>query len=197
MKVNTHISAPSLAPIKADPYAYPFSTVTMNFITDLPESNGYNALYVVVDHDLTKAIVLIPCTKTIDAIGTARLYHNNIYRRFGLPNRIISDRGPQFSSQVFQEMNKRLGVTSSMSTAFHPQTDGQTERTNQEIEAYLQIYCSNHPETWTEHLLLMEFSHNNCIHSVTKQTPFSLLLGYQPQAIPHVIEDTNIPSLSE
>ena len=96
MKVNTHPSAPPLAPIKADPHAYPFSTVTMDFITDLPESNRYNALYVVVDHDLTKAIVLIPCTKTVDAIGTARLYHDNVYRRFGLPNRIILDREPQF-----------------------------------------------------------------------------------------------------
>ena len=55
-----------------------------------------------------------------------------------------------------------------MSTAFHSQTDGQTERTNQEIEAYLRIYCSNHPETWTEHLPLMEFSYNNCVHLVTK-----------------------------
>ena len=135
IKVNIHLSAPSLAPIKADSYAYLFSTVTIDFITDLLESNGYNALYIVVDHNLTKAIVLISCTKTIDAIGTARLYHDNVYRRFGLPNRIISDRGPQFSSQVFQEMNNQLGVTSSMSTAFHPQTDGQTERTNQEIEA--------------------------------------------------------------
>ena len=94
-------------------------------------------------------------------------------------------------------MNKRLGVISFILMAFHPQTDRQTERTNQEIEAYLWIYCSNHPETWTEHLPLIEFSHNNHIHSVTKQTPFSLLLGYQSQAIPHVIEDTNIPSLSE
>ena len=137
MKVNIYLSTPPLTSIKADPHAYLFSIVTMDFITNLPESNRYNVLYVVVDHDLTKTIVLIPCTKTIDAIGTAKLYHDNVYRRFGLPNRIISDRGPQFSSQVFQEMNKRLGVTSSMSTAFHPQTDGQTERTNQEIEAYL------------------------------------------------------------
>ena len=106
MKVNIHPSAPPFVPIKANPHIYPFSTVTMNFITDLPESNGYNALYVVVDHDLTKAIVLIPYTQTIDAIGTARLYHDNVYRRFGLLNRIISDRGPQFSSQVFQEINK-------------------------------------------------------------------------------------------
>ena len=106
MKTNTHPTTPPLNPIPADKDALPFSTVTMDFITDLPISQGFDSLMVVVDHDLTKAIVLIPCTKTIDAIGTARLYHDNVYRRFGLPNRIISDRGPQFSSQVFQEMNK-------------------------------------------------------------------------------------------
>ena len=65
----------------------------MDFITDLPESNRYNTLYIVVDHNLTKIIVLISCTKTIDAIGTVRLYYDNIYWRFGLLNRIISDRG--------------------------------------------------------------------------------------------------------
>ena len=120
MKVNTYPSAPFLALIKVDPHAYPFSTVTMDFITNLPELNGYNALYIVVDHDLTKAIVLISCTKTINAIRTARFYYDNIYWRFGLPNRIISDRGPQFSSQVFQEINKELEVILSISTAFHP-----------------------------------------------------------------------------
>ena len=94
MEVNIYLLAPLLALIKSDPHAYLFSIVTMDFITDLPESNRYNALYVVVDHDLTKAIVLIPCIKTIDAISTVRLYYNNVYQRFGLPNRIISDRGP-------------------------------------------------------------------------------------------------------
>ena len=119
MKVNTHLSAPPLAPIKANSHIYPFSTVTIDFITDLSESNRYNALYIVVDYNLTKAIVLILCTKTIDAIRTAKLYHDSVYRRFRLPNRIILDREPQFSSQVFQEMNKRLGVTSFILTAFH------------------------------------------------------------------------------
>ena len=79
MKVNTHPSAPPLALIKANPYAYLFSTVTIDFITDLPELNGYNTLYIVMDHNLTKAIVLILCIKIINAIGIARLYHNNIY----------------------------------------------------------------------------------------------------------------------
>ena len=79
MKVNIHLSASPLAPIKADSHIYLFSIITMDFITDLPESNGYNALYIAVDHDLTKAIVLILCTKIIDAIGTARLYHDHVY----------------------------------------------------------------------------------------------------------------------
>ena len=102
MKVNTYLSVPPFAPIKADSHTYLFSTGTMDFITDLLESNEYNVLYIVVDHDLTKVIVVILCTKTIDAIRIARLYHDNVYRRFRLSNRIISDRGPQFSSQVFQ-----------------------------------------------------------------------------------------------
>ena len=101
MKVNTYPLAPLLAPIKADPYAYPFSIVTMDFITDLPESNRYNVLYIVVDYGLTKTIVLIPWIKTIDTIGTVRLYYDNIYWRFGPSNRIILDREPQFLSQIF------------------------------------------------------------------------------------------------
>ena len=79
MKVNTHPLAPSLVSIKANPHVYLFLTVTIDFIINLPESNRYNALYIVVDHNLTKAIVFIPYIKTIDTIGTARLYHNNIY----------------------------------------------------------------------------------------------------------------------
>lgn len=197
MKVNTHPTAPPLNPIPAAADALPFSTVTMDFITDLPASSGFDALYVVVDHDLSKGVVLIPCTKRIDALGTAQLYHDNVYKRFGLPQRIISDRGPQFASQVFQELCEKIGVKSSMSTAYHPQTDGQTERTNQEIEAYLRIYCGNHPEAWVEHLTDLEFSHNNRVHSVTKQTPFSLIMGYEPKAIPSANMETKAPALMD
>ena len=94
MKVNTHLSASLLAPIKADPYTYPFLIVTMDFIIDLLESNGYNALYIAVDYDLTKVIVLILYIKTINTIGTVRLYYNNLYQKFRLLNRIILDREP-------------------------------------------------------------------------------------------------------
>ena len=119
MKVNTHLLALLFTLIKADSHIYSFLIVTIDFIIDLLELNRYNALYVVVDYDLTKAIVLISCIKIINTIGIARFYHNNIYRRFEFPNRIILDRELQFSSQVFQEMNKQLGVTLSISTAFY------------------------------------------------------------------------------
>ena len=83
---------------------------------------------VVVDHNSTKGVILCPCNKTIDTIGTADLVLENIYKRFGLPNIMISDRGPQFASRVFKEMGKILGIKLRMSTAYyHPQTDGQTE----------------------------------------------------------------------
>ncbi|KAI5115710.1 hypothetical protein M0805_006204 [Coniferiporia weirii] len=151
---------------------------------------------VVVDHDSSKGIVLIPCTKTLDALGMAKLYHDNVYKRFGLPKCIISDRGPQFASQVFQTLCTRLGIKSKLSTAYHPQTDGQTERTNQEVEAYLRIYCGTSPHSWADSLTDLEFSHNIQTHSVTKTSPFNIILGYDPIPIPPVIEDTEIPSLA-
>lgn len=156
----------------------------MDFITALPLSQGFDALFVAVDHDVSKAIIVIPCTKMIDALGTARLYHDHIFRRFGLLKILISNRGPQFASKVFQDLCSHLSIKSKMSTAFHPQTDGQTERTNQDIEAYLRIYCSSHPETWSQHIATLEFAHNANIHSATKQTPFRLLYGYDPIGIP-------------
>ncbi|THH00881.1 hypothetical protein EW145_g7016 [Phellinidium pouzarii] len=197
MKINTHPTTPPLTPIPADPSALPFQSVSIDFITDLPLSNSFDSLMVIVDHDSSKGIVLCPCNKTIDALGTALLYHQNVYRRFGLPKRIISDRGPQFASHVFQTLCSCLGIKSKLSTAYHPQTDGQTERANQEIEAYLRIYCGTAPNTWAESIPDLEFSHNLQTHSVTKTSPFNIILGYNPIPIPPAIEPTNLPSLSE
>lgn len=97
---------------------------------------------------------------------------------------MISDRGPQFAAQVFQELCDKLEIKSRLSTAYHPQTDGQTERMNREIEAYLRIYCGAHPETWTEHLTDMEFSHNQRVNANSGITPFESIMGYNPIAIP-------------
>ena len=133
----------------------------MDMITNLPMVNGLDSLLVIVDQGLTKGVILIPCSKTITAEQVATLLVNNLYKRFGLPNKIISDQGPQFASKSFRELLKLLGIKSVLSMAYHPQTDGTTERVNQEIEAYLLIYCSSHPEDWPNVISVLEFTHNN------------------------------------
>lgn len=184
-------------PIKADKDALPFSTVSMDFITDLPESNGFTALYVVVDHNLSKGIVLIPCTKEETVLSTAILFHDHVYRRYGLPRAMISDRGPQFASQVFQELCVKLGIQSQLSTAYHPQTDGQMEQMNREIEAYLRIYCGSHPESWAECIPDLEFAHNHWINANSGKAPFELIMGYLPTAIPTLAITTKYPALED
>src|ERR1700724_278478 len=143
MKVNTHPSSPGLFPIQAQPNATPFFQVTCDFITDLPVSDGFDSLMVVVDHGSTKGVISIPCNKTIDTEQTALNYIEHVYKQFGLPTSFLSDRGPQFSSKVFKEMARQLGIKTLQSTAYHPQTDGETERVNQELEIYFRIFCTN------------------------------------------------------
>jgi len=104
MKVNMHPSAPSLFPIKAQTNALPFSQVTCDFITNLPECDGFDFLMVVVNHGSSKGVISIPCNKMIDATQTAQNYIDYVYRRFGLPDSFLSDRGPQFNFHVFKEM---------------------------------------------------------------------------------------------
>lgn len=167
----------------------------MDFITGLPPSRGHDAILVVVDHGLTKGVVFIPCNKTTDAPQTTQLYQNHVYRRFGLPQKTISDRGSVFTAAFTRELGKLLGIKLAFSTAYHPQSDGETERVNQELEAYLRIYCGNNPEAWADHLLDAEFAHNQRIHSARNASPFFLMMGYDPVAIPTAYPNTNYPTL--
>ena len=169
----------------------------MDVITDLPPSEGYDSIMVVVDHGLSKGVILTPCNKTITAEETANLLLHNLYRRFGLPDKIISDRGPQFAAKSFRELLKLLGITSSLSTAYHPQSDGTTERFNQEIEAYLGIFCHNNPDTWVQALPFVEFTHNNRRHSDRPQTPFELIMGTPPSAISLTFAYTKFPDVRD
>ena len=130
-----------------------------------PLADGFDSTLVVVDQGLSKGVILIPCTKTLTSEDTARLLLDNLYKRFRLPDKIISDQGPQFASKAFTELLKLLGIKFALSTAYYPQTDGITERTNQEIEAYLSIYCASQPEEWPRALLTLEFTHNNRRHA--------------------------------
>jgi transposase InsO family protein len=133
----------------------------MDLITSLPPVEGYDSILVVVDRGNTKGAILIPMDKTLTQEGAGQLLLDNLYKRFGLPDKMLSDRGPQFTAKAFQELLKLLEIKSNLTTAYHPQTDVATERVNQELEAYLSIYCSAHPTKWKNSLSTLEFTHNN------------------------------------
>lgn len=115
-----------------------------------------------------------------DANSLANLLLQDVYQQFGLPNSIISDRGPQFTLQVFKELGRLLGIKTKMSTVYHPQTNRSSERTNQELETYLWIFCANNSKDWKKKLITAEFSHNQCVHDTQKHLPFFLMMGYHP-----------------
>jgi transposase InsO family protein len=117
----------------------------MDLITDLPPVNDCDSILIVVDRGNTKEAILIPTAKTLTQEGAGQFFLDNLYKRFGLPDKMLSDRGPQFAAKAFCKLLKLLGIKSNLTTAYHPQTDGATEQVNQEIEAYLSICCSAHP----------------------------------------------------
>ena len=164
---------------------------------DLPPADRFDSILVVVDQGLLKGMILIPCNKTLTVEDTGWLLWDNLYKRFGLPDKIISDQGPQFASQGFKELLWLLGVKSALSTAYHPQTNRTTEQINQEIEIYLAIYCSSHPKTWTKSLTTLEFTHNNQWHADQSKTPFELMFSDSLISIPTSFEHTKFPTIKE
>ncbi len=167
-------------------------------MTDLPPSDGFDSIMVIVDHGLSKGVILTPCSKTgLTAEETSRLYIDNVYSRFGLPDKMISDRGPQFDSQFWKELCNALQIHHAMSTAFHPQTNGGTERVNREIQTYLSIFCINNPNSWAQALKKAEFVYNNRPHADRSQSPFELWYGLAPKAIPEAFEYHDYPKTEE
>jgi len=114
----------------------------------------------------------VPTTERTSAEGLARLFRDNIWKLHGLPDSIISDRGPQFVAGIMKKLNCILGIETKLSTAFHPQTDSQTERMNQELEQYLRMFIDHQQEQWPEWLGTTEFAYNNKVHTGTKVLPF-------------------------
>ncbi|TPX39897.1 hypothetical protein SeLEV6574_g06928, partial [Synchytrium endobioticum] len=144
--------------------------LTMDFIVKLPPSKSYDSILVVVDRR-SKAATFIPTNEAITAEATARLIFNKVICQHGVPQSITTDRGPQFKSRFWKALLNLLGSKSSLSTAYHPQTDGQSERVNQELEAYLRCFTSYNQDDWAE------FAHNNSVHSSTGMSPFFATTG--------------------
>jgi RNase H-like domain found in reverse transcriptase/Integrase zinc binding domain len=146
-KIDRNPSHPSFILVEGAISTRPFAHYSMDLIMDLPPAEESDSILVVVDQGLLKGVILCPTTKTVTMDRIGDLLHENLYKRFGLLDKMISDRGPQFVAKAFRAMLSRLGVNLVLSTAYHPQTDGTMERVNQEIKAYLAIYCHSYPET--------------------------------------------------
>jgi len=148
-------------------------------IGPLPKSNGMDAIVVIMDR-FTKMIRLKVTTTNISSEGIARIYRDEIWKIHGVPRTILSNRGPQFASKFMEDFTKVLGTKRKLSMVYHPQTDGQTERINQEIGMFLRHYVNYKQDDWTEWLAMAEFVYNNKKHAATNKTPFELNFGRHP-----------------
>ena len=174
----------------------PWRSVSLDFIVSLPLSAGFDAIMVVVCR-FTKMSHFIPCSTTITAMESAKLFFDHVYRLHGSPETIISDRGPQFIAHFWKRFFELLGTEVVTSTAFHPQTDGQTERTNQTLEQYLRSFSSYNQDNWVSLLSSAEFSYNNSFHASIQCSPFYANYGFNPIHSFHSVLPSSVPAAEE
>jgi transposase InsO family protein len=160
--------------------AKPWSSLSMDHVTGLPESKGSNAIRVVVDR-LIKMAHYIPTRDTADAAELACLFLQHVWKSHGLPKDIVSDRGTTFTSQFWKALCNQLDIKPRYSTAFHPQTDGETEQVNAIMEQYLRGYVNYQQDNWSEFLPLALFAHNNATMEPLGVSQFFTNYGYNPQ----------------
>ncbi|MBW0576998.1 hypothetical protein O181_116713 [Austropuccinia psidii MF-1] len=174
----------------------PWICLSIYFITQLPLSNSFDSILVIVDR-FSKMAVFIPKISSIISLYLAHLFIKNILSKHGLPSRIVSGRGSLFVSSFWTNLCQQLKISIDLSTAYHPETDGQTERVNQILEQYLWMYVSYHQNDWNTWLPLAEFAYNNSDHLSTKQPPFFTVYGRDPHFDSvHITQDTPAGKLS-
>ena len=173
-----------------------WQVITMDFITGLPRtSQGYDAILVVVDK-LSKFVHLIPTRKKISAHGTSLLLNRFVFSVHGLPESIVTDRDPRFTADYWRQFCAGLNITRRLSTAFHPETDGQTERTNSIVAEVLRNFLAQSRRSWDELLPFAQFCINNTVSASTGATPFMLNFGRHPRTpITNQIPATSLPVL--
>ena len=148
----------------------------------LPESQGFDSMLMITDHDCTKMLRFISCREEINAEETAALYAKHIFPSHRLPSKVISDRDPRFASCFTRKLCNILGIKQNISTAYHLHTDRQSEWTNQWLEQYLHFWTNERQDNWAAYLPMVEFTHNNWPNETTCESPFFLLMGYKPHA---------------
>jgi len=166
----------------------------MDFIVKLPISQGYNSILTLTDHDCTKAVILLLCKEEIDSMGVAKLYLKHVFPYMGIPERVISDRDPRFTSKVFRELCTLLKVKQNVASAYHPQMDGQSEKTNQHVETVLRIFSNFQQNDWSDWLPIVQYQLNSSTSSATKQIPYKTWMGFLPKAH-QPWRDSNLPAV--
>ncbi|GJT60438.1 putative reverse transcriptase domain-containing protein [Tanacetum coccineum] len=176
-KVKTEHQKPSCLLVQPEIPEWKWEKITMDFVTKLPKAtNGYDTIWVIVDR-LTKSAHFLPMRETDPIEKLMKLYMKEVVTRHGVPVSIISDRDGRFTSLFWKALNKALGTRLDMSTAYHPETDGQSERTIQTLEDMLRACVLDFRKNWDRHLPLVEFSYNNSYHTSIKAAPFEALYG--------------------
>jgi hypothetical protein len=166
----------------------------LDLITGLPATEGGNDAIAVFVDKLTKMVRLVACQETDGAQEVANHFVDAVFRSHGVPKTLLTDRDPRFTSNLFREISKLLGVKQAMSTAFHPQTDGQTERVNRVVEEMLRHFVQPRLDDWDQHLAMVEFAINNAYQESTGNTPFFLNYGQHPLTPVSVKHDSAVPA---
>jgi hypothetical protein len=182
-----------LAPLPVPPR--PWHSVSIDHIVELPPSKDHTAILVCVDR-LTKQAHFIPAKDTDTSRDVASQFISNVFRLHGLPHDIVSDRGSRFTSKWWAEVEHLLRIKPNLSTAFHPQSDGQTERVNQVLEQYLRTFCGYLQDDWYDLLPVAEFAYNNSFHSSIGMTPFFANHGYHPR-LEVSLRESRVPAAHE
>ena len=170
--------------------------LSVDFVVELLESSRHDIIMTVVD-SISKRVHFVPTHTMVTAEGAAKLFLHHVWKLHGLPKRVVSDCGPQFIASFTKELYRLLGVRLSSSTAWHPQTDGQTEHVNQKLDQFLCLFVNERQNDWYDLLLIAEFQHNNHVHSTTQQPLFLLdtgripRMGFKPSQAPSGLEMVN------
>ncbi len=173
----------------------PWSHIAIDFVTDLPASQGQTTILTVIDR-FSKACRLIPLPKLPTAFETAEALCNYVFRFYGLPEDVVSDRGPQFTSRVWKAFCQKLNINVSLTSGYHPQSNGQVERLNQELTRFLRSYCNRNQSDWSRFLFWAEYAQNSLRKPATGITPFQCTLGFQPPLFPWSGEPSELPAVN-
>jgi hypothetical protein len=172
-----HKQGVSLKPLPIP--ALPWEDIAYDFIVKLPESSGYNSILTVIDRFFRQAH-FVPCMASTNAEQLADIFTREVWKLHGTPKTTVSDRGPTFNSQFLRALYKNLGIEPWLSTAFHPETDGISERTNQWVEGFLRTFCNYRQDDWSRWLPIAEFCHNHHRNAETGMSAFEAVYGRNP-----------------